>query len=512
MQKRLLLGLCILMLGGLLISAVSALESNTIYCSLDPQPTDWTRQCEFDQFDPNLGTLEEVSIAIQSCGSQDIKLDSEDSNSLTLSVASSGSTSTTIPNGELVELVFPPFQMDCPLLPDSDDWPPDFEGEDSCSITFNDCEEVYLTYVYPSDLADYVGAGQVIFQTDATWDVLISGPGSYVAEVNSQIGQTISITYEYDPPPTLVSVSIEDGTENVPVDTTDEITIIFSEPINPTYLDVLFKTIGTSGYVDYPHVFTVVDNTVTISAPEGLDPWLEYWVYKESEPDTGYYWLTVSNIYDMADNPMGGGVYSHFRMEPLDKTPPSVVSTDPVDGAINVPTDVIISAFMGEGVNQCVGNAEMVDNAGSPVDLLDNCKPDTYFCIDDDQNLIITPAAPLVLGETYTVTLHGIIDTYYNVMPDYPWTFSTTSGDATQDLITTVEHIELSLDVEEGLTEKLADAQTLIEQGKYKPARQTLLAFINQVKAQTGKGNLTSDMASSLIETAQEIIDSLPPK
>ena len=76
----------------------------------------------------------------------------------------------------------------------------------------------------------------------------------------------------------------------------------------------------------------------------------------------------------------------------------------------------------------------------------------------------------------------------------------------------TVDHLGLTQPVEEGLMEKLADAQTLIAQGKYKPARQTLLAFINQVNAQTGKGNLTSDMASSLIETAQEIIDSLPPK
>jgi hypothetical protein len=62
------------------------------------------------------------------------------------------------------------------------------------------------------------------------------------------------------------------------------------------------------------------------------------------------------------------------------------------------------------------------------------------------------------------------------------------------------------------ITDKLANAQTLIEQKKYTPARQTLLAFINQVKAQTGKDGMTAAIASDLIASAQKIIQSLPPK
>jgi len=305
-----------------------------------------------------------------------------------------------------------------------------------------------------------------------------------------------------DDPPTVISTSLQNGAVNVPVSTTNEITIVFSEPINPEYLDVYFETIGASGYVNYPHEVIVVGDTVTISAPDGM-PWLEYWVYNDNPvPDTGYYWVTVSNVYDTNGN-RGDGVQFHFTMEPLDKTPPSVVSTYPENGAITVPLDVTIAATLDSEINRCVGTVELRDHNGILVESLTWDAPD-YL------HLAAEPTVSLINGETYTVTLHGIIDSYGNVMPDYSWSFTTTPD--VQNLITTVDNMGLTAPVEAGLMEKLADVQTLIAQGKYKPARQTLLAFINQVKAQTGKGHLTTDMASSLIESAQEIINLLPPK
>ena len=86
-----------------------------------------------------------------------------------------------------------------------------------------------------------------------------------------------------------------------------------------------------------------------------------------------------------------------------------------------------------------------------------------------------------------------------------------TSAETLQDLIYYLDGIGLPSGIENGLMEKLTNAEKKITQEQYTPAGNLLNAFINQVNSQRGK-TLTSIQADELITRAQQIINSLPGK
>jgi hypothetical protein len=61
---------------------------------------------------------------------------------------------------------------------------------------------------------------------------------------------------------------------------------------------------------------------------------------------------------------------------------------------------------MSEMINQCTGMVTMADSAGTPVALLNW---PYYYTTSDWRHLAIRPAGPLTKGETYTVTISGIV-------------------------------------------------------------------------------------------------------
>jgi PKD repeat protein len=83
-----------------------------------------------------------------------------------------------------------------------------------------------------------------------------------------------------------------------------------------------------------------------------------------------------------------------------------------------------------------------------------------------------------------------------------------TPEDATQDLISDIEDMDLPGGLENSLTSKLENAIDSLEKGNLNAAANKLGAFINQVEAQRGK-KLTDEQADELIAAAQRIIDSL---
>jgi methionine-rich copper-binding protein CopC len=230
-------------------------------------------------------------------------------------------------------------------------------------------------------------------------------------------------------PPTVISTYPADKAIKVPVDV-NAITIKFSEDI--IYNPEGWKAIKLQTYNDeYPHYvdydfgqITVTGDILSINAPETMTPWFENWKF---------YFVTVEGVYDTAGNEM---VYQdlgynppiyvndygfYFQTVSTDITLPSVTSTYPADGSSNVPTDVTITVVMSESINRCVGTVTLVDSNNNPVALLYG---DQYFTADDYKNLEIKPVSPLVKGETYTVTMQGLIDSHYNVMEPYSWSFT----------------------------------------------------------------------------------------
>ena len=83
-----------------------------------------------------------------------------------------------------------------------------------------------------------------------------------------------------------------------------------------------------------------------------------------------------------------------------------------------------------------------------------------------------------------------------------------TPAEATTDLITRVESLELSSGIENGLTSKLDNAIEKLNKGNERTAVNQLNAFINQVKAQRGK-KIPTEEADALIAMAQRIIESI---
>lgn len=166
-------------------------------CELDPLKTDWTRYCDIKKFDPSLGTLTGVTIELEACGSQDISLDSEDSAEYTFTVGSTGSATTTLPDGSKVILAATPDDHIVTLPPDSDGYPPDFIGDDADSWTVNACDSDQVI-VDPSKFAFYTGIGTASYATFATGTASLKAGGNGGLLWNTVIGTEICVTYEYE--------------------------------------------------------------------------------------------------------------------------------------------------------------------------------------------------------------------------------------------------------------------------------------------------------------------------
>ena len=275
-----------------------------------------------------------------------------------------------------------------------------------------------------------------------------------------------------------------------------EVTIEFNEPIYYDPTDYYYVHIDDAGS-ELPISISILDDyTLVISTT--IAGYTHYDVHiagVKSQIDNSY--LYPGYEYDF-----------YFQTASTDPAP-TVMSTSPADGASNVPADVTITATMDEKINLCIGTVEMVDRNNNPVALL---YPDQYFHSTDYINLEIKPVAPLILGETYTVTIQGLDHQGIVMETPYSWSFTVkTSAETTQDLSTQVDELGLPLGIENGLLSKLAAAEKKITQEQYTPARNTLNAFIKQVNAQTGKA-ITSEQAAELIVIAQQIIASIPGK
>jgi methionine-rich copper-binding protein CopC len=407
-------------------------------------------------------------------------------------------------------------------------------------------------------------------------------------------------------PPTVVSSSPADQALHVPVDL-GAITITFGEPIVWDTTPVPgFGSMSAHLYeFDWTEVplgaISASGTTLTISAPSSPSPWLKKWDW-DADPTapgqqmTGIYRLIVYGVRDLAGNRMTDSVDIGFYTVAVDTTPPTVVSTSPADGDDGVATDAAITATMSEDVNRCVGTATIVDDLGNTVAL----KPGQGWDATDYKTVEVYPAAPLVVGRTYTVTLEGLVDNYMNKLAaPYSWSFTVgdaptavakaspwpvalvnekvsfdgtgstdadgtivsyawnfgdgstastatathayavggdytvnlkvtdnvglsgstsfvykvrTPAEVTHGLFVTVDNLGLPATIEKGLMDKLATAEQQITQKKYGPARQTLLAFINQVNAQKGKGIIPASKADDLIAEANRILASIPAK
>jgi predicted RNA-binding protein with TRAM domain len=357
--------------------------------------------------------------------------------------------------------------------------------QDTCHIGTHYCTSDYLNLVIQP--AAPLSLGE-------TYTVTISD-----MESSGEVMETpYSWSFTVITPPTVISTYPTDGATNIPADVT--ITAVMSQHINQCL--GMVTMVDSSGspvtLLDtcHPGTYFCTDDYLNLQITPAAPL-----VYGET------YTVTISDMEGL------GGVMETPHIWSFTVIgPPEVSSTNPADGDTNVPIDVTITAVMSQHINQCVGTVTMVDSSSSSVTLLDDCHPGTYYCTGDYQNLEIQPAAPLVYGETYTVTISDMETLGVTMVSPYSWSFTVmTTSEATQDLSSTVDELGLPPDVEDGLLAKLAAAQMQIDVMKYTSAQKSLLAFIKQVQSQQEKA-IPLPVAEDLIATAQGIIDSLAAK
>jgi len=215
-------------------------------------------------------------------------------------------------------------------------------------------------------------------------------------------------------PPAVVGTDPADGATNVPVDKI--ITVTFSENVQA---GSAYDAIAVKDAAGMP---VSVDKSIS-GAVLSLKP------SQNLAYDTRYtVTVPAGAVKDLAGNALAQACTFSFTTRsappPVDTTPPTVVGTDPANGATGVPLDQIITVTFSEDVQRGAGFGQIVvkDLSGNPVDS------DVSL---SGKQLTIKPKASLAYGTTYTVVIPAgaVQDLAGNALAqDYTFTFTTRSA------------------------------------------------------------------------------------
>lgn len=127
----------------------------------------------------------------------------------------------------------------------------------------------------------------------------------------------------------------------------------------------------------------------------------------------------------------------------FDTTPPKILTTDPIDGATDVPVNTDITIVFDEPMNTSnIPDQSFQLSNGIKISL-------TY----DDNTFVLTPLSPLDFSTLYTITIPGYVeDAFGNEMgKDYTWSFITETENIPPEVVSTnpmPDELNISPDVE----------------------------------------------------------------
>ena len=106
------------------------------------------------------------------------------------------------------------------------------------------------------------------------------------------------------------------------------------------------------------------------------------------------YTVTVSGVQDGAGNALAADVSWTFKTtNVVDTTPPTLVSSSPANGAVNVAVDAALSLTFSEAIDQNVLNA----SAYPEIDAV------SFVWSNEGKTLTVTPITPLIDNQQYTI-------------------------------------------------------------------------------------------------------------
>ena len=232
-----------------------------------------------------------------------------------------------------------------------------------------------------------------------------------------------SFTTEPDiTPPTVISTNPLNNAIDVDINTV--ITATLSEPIDETTMNTSTFTIdGVTGTVSYDPATKTATYT-----PSAI---LNY--------ATTYTATVIKDVKDLAGNPMESDFVWSFTTAPApDITPPTIVSTNPLDVEINVAINTTVSTTFSEAMD-----ASTINNSTFTID---NGVTGTVAYDDATKTATFTPSSNLNYATPYTATITtGVKDLAGNAMTaDYSWGFTTTSPSPASPITFTAKAISSS--------------------------------------------------------------------
>ena len=210
-------------------------------------------------------------------------------------------------------------------------------------------------------------------------------------------------------PPRVILTDPANGDSNVIL--SKVITATFSKVMNPATINTTTFTLrqGT----------TLIPGTVTYAGSTG-----SFTPSANLAFNTTYTATITTGVRDMANNAMVSNYVWSFTTVPAppDVTAPTVISTDPANGATNVSLNKIISATFSEAMNPATINNTtfLVTQGATAIAGSVSYSGTTAFFV---------PTVPLLVNTPYTATITtGAKDLAGNSLAaNYVWTFSTTT-------------------------------------------------------------------------------------
>ena len=266
------------------------------------------------------------------------------------------------------------------------------------------------TVTYSGSTASFAPAANLGFNTTYTATITTGAKDmSNNALVSNYIWSFTTAPIPPDvTPPTVIFTDPVNGATAVPISKT--LSATFSEAMNPA-------TINSTTFL-LKQGATSIPGTVTYSGTTA------YFIPSANlSPNTVYTATITTGAQDLAGNGLVTNYVWTFTTSAPDITPPTVISTDPPNGATAVPLNKIISATFSEAMNPAtINNTTFLLKIGAtPVSGTVSYSGTTAFFI---------PTGNLLANTVYTATITtGAKDLAGNALvSNYVWNFTTGSG------------------------------------------------------------------------------------
>ena len=207
--------------------------------------------------------------------------------------------------------------------------------------------------------------------------------------------------------PTVASTSPVDGAIDVPVTAT--VSATFSKAMEGTTITAASFTLSDGGAVSGAVSYDAGTFTATFTPAADLDH------------STAYTAVITIAVTDLAGNPLGAPYSWSFTTAAADTTPPTVASTFPADGAVEVAVDATVSATFSKAMEgTTITAASFTLSDGGAVSGAVSYDAGTFTAT-------FTPAADLDHSTAYTAVITiAVTDLAGNPLgAQYSWGFTT---------------------------------------------------------------------------------------